>query len=393
MKVLVACALKFHSDHLSYQLQKNGSLYRLITSFPSFAYRRESIDRRKILFLPPLFLLSQILAKLLGKFYFFQKFIEWIMSAYFDWFASFFVGSPDVCISWAWSSYYIIKKVQKKGGIAIVEECGSFNKYQEKILKEEYERLGLAYRSQVHRKILEREHRECELADYILCPSRHVADSHIEYGIRRDKFIVIPYGVNLNCFKKETKQDDIFRVIFVGTVGVRKGVIYLFRALERLNLLNFECLIIGNLEPDFKLFFKKYRQYFRYIQRVPHNYLRYYYSNSSIFVLPSIDEGMAYVQMEAMACGLPVICSTNTGAEEVIRDNMEGFVVPIRDSEAIRDRIEYLYNNPPELKKMSINALQRVKNYSWDSYGMRITRELEDITKKRYEKITHPYDR
>lgn len=383
MKVLLSCALKFHSDHLGYQLQKNNLLYKLITSYPPFAYSREPIDKKKILFLPPMFLISLGLSRLLGEFYFFRPFVDWIISAWFDWVASFFVGRPDISISWAWSSYYIIKKVKQRCGIAIVEECGSFNKYQERILKEEYERLGLNYRSDTHKRILEREQRECEDADYILCPSKYVANSLIEYGIRKEKIIIIPYGVSLGSFKKESKQDDVFRVLFVGTVGVRKGIIYLFRALERLNLSNFECLIIGGVESCLRPFFNQYRKYFKYIPRVQHDRLRYYYSNASVFVLPSIDEGMAYVQMEAMVCGLPVICTTNTGAQDLIRDNVEGLVIPIRNSDAIKERIEYLYNNPPELKRMSVNALQRVTDYNWDSYGDRLVCELEKIIKKR----------
>jgi glycosyltransferase involved in cell wall biosynthesis len=382
MKVLVSCALKFHSDHLGYQLDKRGLLYRLITSFPYFGYKREPIDRKKILFLPPLFLVSRAFSKLLGRFYFLNSLIEWLASIYFDWLASFFVGSPDFSISWAWSSYRIIKKVQSKGGIAIVEECGSFNKYQEKILEEEYRRLGLTYRTRVHRKIMERERRECEIADYILCPSEYVARSLIEYGIRKDKIIIIPYGVSLDSFKQEARQDDTFRVLFVGTVGVRKGIIYLFQALENLKLPNFECLVIGNVEPCFQALFNKHSKLCKYIRRAPHSYLRYHYSNASVFLLPSIDEGMAYVQMEAMACGLPVICTPNTGAQELVRDSMEGFVVPIRDSEGIREKIEFLYNNPSELKRMSSNALERVKNYSWDSYGTRLVRALEERIKK-----------
>jgi len=387
MKVLLACALKFHSDHVGYQLQRNGSLYRLITSVPPFAYKREPIDKKKIVFLPPAFLFSWVLSKLLARFYFFRSLVEWLVSAYFDWTASFFIGSPDISLSWAWSSYYIIKKVQHKGGIAIVEESGSFNKYQQKILKQEYERLGLKYRSDIHQGILEREQRECEAADYILCPSKYTANSLIEYGIKKGKIIIIPYGVDISTFRKESRKDDVFRVFYLGGIRVRKGLIYLFRALEGLKLSNFECLIIGKVEDDFKPFFNQYKRYFKHISEyIPLNRMRCYYSNASVFVLPSIDDAFGLVVLEAMACGLPVICTTNTGAAELIRDNMEGFVVPIRDSNAIKEKIEYLYHNPVECERMGNNALQRAKDCTWDNYGKAITRELKQIMSNRYSR-------
>lgn len=388
MKVLVTCAMKFHSDHLAYQLQKKDALYRVISSFPYFIYaKREPIDRKKFLWLPPVGLVARIVPKIKRSFLI-QRWISFLMSRLFDFMVSFLVGSPDVSISWAWSSYYTIKTVQKKGGIAILEECGTFNKYQERLLEEEYRHLGLAYRSTTHNQILEIEQRECEAADYILCPSKYVANSLIEYGIDKGKIIITPYGVDVSAFSKGEKKDDVFRVIFVGGVGVRKGLIYLFQALFQIQLKKFEAVIIGKVDPCFKKIFNQYRKYFIYIPTVPHEKLRYYYSNASVFVLPSLDEGMAYVQLEAMACGLPVICTTHTGGEGVIRDGLDGFIIPIRSSSAIREKIEYFYHNPAELERMANNAVQRANSYTWDNYGDRIAIELNRIIKKGKETIT-----
>jgi len=383
MKILLVCAFKFHSDHVAYQLQKNGLLYRVITAYPApFYCNREPLDKSKIIFLTPFFMFYWLLIKTIGRIHYFQLLINWLMSAAFDRLASLFVGRPDISISWAWSSYYIIKKIKRQGKIAIVEKCGSFNKHQEKILKEEYERLGYAYRRHVHKRILEREHKECEIADYILCPSQYVANSLTEYGIKKEKIIIVPYGVNLDLFKKEKKQDDVFRVIFVGNIGVHKGLIYLFKALEKLQLSNFECLLIGKIEPCFITYFNQYRKYFEYIPKIAHKQLRYYYSNASVLVFPSLDEGFSLVQLEAMACGLPVITTFNAGASAVVRDNQEGFLVPIRDSEAIKEKIEFLYNNPHELKRLAENALKRAKEFSWDNYIEKLVNEL-NILKQR----------
>ena len=97
-----------------------------------------------------------------------------------------------------------------------------------------------------------------------------------------------------------------------------------------------------------------------------------YYSQGSIFVIASIEEGLALVQAQAMACGLPVIATTNTGAEDLFSDGVEGFVVPIRDADAIAERIARLLSRPDDREMMAQAALKRVAAIGgWDAYGQR----------------------
>jgi len=87
-------------------------------------------------------------------------------------------------------------------------------------------------------------------------------------------------------------------------------------------------------------------------------------------VLPSIQDGFGLVQAQAMACGLPVVATTHTGAEDLFTNGVEGFIVPIRCSEAIREKILYLYNNNELREEIARAALRRVQSLGgWDSYG------------------------
>ena len=100
--------------------------------------------------------------------------------------------------------------------------------------------------------------------------------------------------------------------------------------------------------------------------------LHKYYSQASVLVLPSIQEGLALVQAQAMACGVPVIASENTGAADLFTDGVEGFIVPIRDAGAIREKILALYENPAMREQMGEAALARVRKIGgWDDYGVR----------------------
>ena len=89
---------------------------------------------------------------------------------------------------------------------------------------------------------------------------------------------------------------------------------------------------------------------------------------SDVLILPSLAEGLALVVPEALACGLPVIVTPNTGALEFVRDGTEGFVVPICRPDAIADRLQMLHDNREMLATMSRNALETAAKKSWESY-------------------------
>jgi glycosyltransferase involved in cell wall biosynthesis len=91
---------------------------------------------------------------------------------------------------------------------------------------------------------------------------------------------------------------------------------------------------------------------------------------SHALVLPSVEEGLALVQGQAMACGCPVIATVATGAEDLFTDGVQGFIVPDRDVAALADRMQQLADDPALQRSMSAAALERVKRLGgWDHYG------------------------
>lgn len=103
---------------------------------------------------------------------------------------------------------------------------------------------------------------------------------------------------------------------------------------------------------------------------VPEAKMAKFMSSSHVMVLPSIEEGLALVQGQALACGCPLISSTHTGAEDLFSDGVEGFLVPIRSAEAIRERLQELAEDPSLQQRMSEAALARVRHLGgWKDYG------------------------
>jgi glycosyltransferase involved in cell wall biosynthesis len=181
-------------------------------------------------------------------------------------------------------------------------------------------------------------------------------------------------------FHPVPKRDTVFRVLYAGSCSIRKGIRYLFEAIADLTLPNFELVLNGSVSPEVRNVMERYADRYRFAGFQPLERLHEIYSQASVLVLPTIEDGFAKVVTEAMACGIPVIATTNCGAADVLDDGVEGFIVPIRDPAAIQEKILYLYENPDICESMGRAALARVQSViSWDTYGERAAAAYERV--------------
>lgn len=307
--------------------------------------------------------------------------LDWMASRQFDRAAANHLGDANAVISWAWSARLTLQRARDRGIVPMLEECGSANEHQEQILKEEHEILGLPARVGVNEAVIENERRECELAERILCPSEYVAHSFQQYGVPRDRCLVIPYACNPRFRAKEPKKAATkLKVLYVGSIGPRKGAIYLLRALEKLSSETIECTMVGRVEPVFEPVFRSYRSKGRHVTAVPHDEMPGYFKEASVLVLPTLDEGMAYVIMEALASGTPVITTAHSGAVGTVVDGQNGFIVPIRDSESISSALTQLADDPERYESMSEEALRSARNWTWDDYVESLLASVSRLT-------------
>lgn len=378
MKVLISVKGRFHAFDLAKQLDKHNVLFKLNTTYPKKIVKKWGIASAKIK--------SNIVLEFLNRF--FRKILSngrmKIINNYVNKKQAKsnikFLKEVDVYIGWSGSSLETLIEAKKLGVTTILERGSSHYNYQMKVLHDEAKITNTDF-VQDYRQ-WQRELLEYQLADYISVPSLFVERSFIENGIHPKKILRNPYGVDLSSFRQIEKSDDVFRVIFVGGFSFRKGAHYLLQAFSELNLDNSELLHIGGVNPEMKSYIAKYkRENIKYLGIKPQNELYKYYSQGSVFVILSIEEGLAMVQPQAMACGLPLICSTNTGGEDLLSANgEEGYVLPIRDVEAVKEKLLLLYNDKNSLQDMSNKAKQRVeKGFSWDDYGLRYLNNLKSI--------------
>ncbi len=213
--------------------------------------------------------------------------------------------------------------------------------------------------------------REIELADIVVVGSKFVRRSFVEHGVPEGKVKVIPYGVDLGVFDRPsvTAAHRPFTIVFAGQIGQRKGISYLLEGYRRFAQGDTRLVLIGGIVGDGSAL-AAHRSCFEHVAHLTRPDLAARFSQADAFVFPTLLEGMPLVVIEAMACGLPVI-TTARGADEIVRDGVEGFIVPVRDPGAIADRLGLLYHDAALRRRMGEAARRRAREFSWSSFASR----------------------
>ena len=225
--------------------------------------------------------------------------------------------------------------------------------------------------------IIQRHRDELIETDAILVPSEYVRQTLVTRGVAAAKIAVIPYGVDVERFRPPAlpRPRDRFRLLFVGHLSQRKGIGYLLEAAQRLrHLPGIELVLVGR-KVGADAAFAPYAGLFRYVPHVPFHEVHALFQDADILVYPSLHEGSAFVTYEALASGLPVVTTWNAGS--VVRDGIEGFIVPIRDVQALVDRLERLYRDPTLRQTMGEAARKRALDFTWAAYRKRVAAQLD----------------
>lgn len=265
----------------------------------------------------------------------------------FDMTVSLKMKEGDILQSWLGHCYSQFLKC--RDSIKIVNLFSAHPNVQERLIK-----------IQQHPLQKEKQLRELELADYIFIPSQFILDSLQEEGLG-DKAVVVPFGVDLEKFIPAPKHDNIFRVIFVGSNWERKGGPLLMQAWEKMELQNSELIICGISKESFgdQEFPKNVK-----VGWVPD--LVKALQNSDVFCLPTLEDGCPLATHEAMACGLPIVISENTGTKQYITEGEEGHIIKPDSVDAICEVLESLHTQ--NLTKMGEKSRHTIEKWPWERF-------------------------
>lgn len=211
---------------------------------------------------------------------------------------------------------------------------------------------------------------ELRLADLVICPSRFVQKS-LPAGTPS---LVAEFGSPPQRLAAREHQRPL-RVLFAGAMTQRKGLADLFEAMRILGNARAQLVVVGAAVMPLQ-FYRQFHSGFEYHPPGPHSEILDVMRTCDVLVLPSIVEGRALVQQEAMSCGLPLIVTPNAGAEDLVREET-GFLVPIRSPDRIAECINWFVEHRSALPEMRHAAQQEAARHTWDIYAERILNAVD----------------
>jgi len=240
------------------------------------------------------------------------------------------------------------------------------------ILEEEYRRWGCGH-PPIARFHHERSLRMMDDVDHVLAPSRYVAESFLSRGFSPEQVTRVIYPVDLGTFLPDPRPRPPERpltLINTGGVNLRKGTPYLLDAFRRIRkqVPDARLLLTDLVSDNMRPLLPRYSDLpIEWAPPLPHARLAERLRSADVFLHPSLEEGLVRTALEAMASGLPVVLTPHCGADDFVREGVNGSVVPIRDPRALADavlgwweRVRSGYRVPVEDlgERLSIPALE-----------------------------------
>lgn len=403
MKVTVTHSGKQHAYQHAYSLEKLGRLERLITS----TYYRPSrwpdklaslsprlhrplqkrghprLDDRLVvrhigLEMPELWYRNILKARERAETAMFrrdERFDRWVAEKY--------ASKAQVLWGFQGSCLESLRAVRQAGGIAVCEFATAHVTAAIRILNQEAEKhpewAGTISNFHFPDWYQERLEGEPAAADWCIAASGFTRDSLVEVGVSQDRIQILPLAADIDQFEFAPRSDSgPLKVLFVGGIGQRKGMKYLFQAMEQLDSAEVQLSLLGPLPPD-ETALKSNQHLFEYLGRTDQAGVAEVMKQHDVLVLPSVFEGFGLVIVEAMATGMPVIASTHSCGPEVIREGVDGFVLAPDDVAGLAEKMNYLAANKKSLPEMGRNAFERSKEFSWRQHRDRLAVVLNEM--------------
>jgi glycosyltransferase involved in cell wall biosynthesis len=246
------------------------------------------------------------------------------------------------------------------------------------ILDRAYKRLGIPAQHSITAQSADDEREELNIYDYLFASNSCVESSLRQAGMNDTRIIQTSFGWLPSRFPDAAlprqSSRSPFRALFVGTVGVRKGIPELFQAWEKSGV-DGELVVVGDVESAIGAYVRKASKELR-IRMVPFTTdMAKWYRECDIFVLPTLEEGGPQVTLEAAACGMPIV-TTEMGSARLIADDDNGLVVKEGDVEGLANAISVLYKDELLRRRFGSKAAKDAENFVYKKVSMRRAEQL-----------------
>jgi glycosyltransferase involved in cell wall biosynthesis len=291
---------------------------------------------------------------------------------------------PSAVYAYTSGALETFRAARKMGVKTIYELPTAYGQYKNELFREEVE-LQPDFASTISKSVFDsdwirRQDDELELADHVIVPSDYVR-STLPGCISGGRVQVIPYGAPAVLAGQSTRRgvgSGKLRVLYVGGLTQAKGLSYLLEAIHKVESAVEFTMIggrLGSCEPlDAAI------QHYHWTPPVPHSAVLEAMENHDVFAFPTLSEGLALVVLEAMSRGMAVITTPNSGALGVITPGRDGFIVPIRSSDALAEKLDLLANDRELLSAISEAALDRARECTWKNYRELLAATVSQVT-------------
>lgn len=283
----------------------------------------------------------------------------------------------DIAYLWPATSVSLFEKIKKQGNKIVVENINCHQFISKKILDSEYRKLGLKPAHTITDDAIQDEFRKLELSDYIFSPSPAVSESLLSSGVGNEKILQTSYGLSedeILEYQFDNKKNRPLTAIFVGRIGVRKGIHLLLNYWDKANI-NGILKVVGQVEDSAQAIVEPFLnhpkiQFIKYTQD-----LKKIYREADFFILPSLEEGSPLVTYLALGAGLPCLVSP-MGGGGIIKDEHEGFIIDPHDEAGWITAIRQMESKPELREYQSKAAWKSASTYLWKNVGQKRTNEL-----------------
>jgi glycosyltransferase involved in cell wall biosynthesis len=289
--------------------------------------------------------------------------------------------SPDIIIGYETSSLNTFKKAKELNTITVLDLAYVHYEYN-LATRDRYVAFASTFKDQRFYKeenIIKAE--ELRYTDYILCLSSIAKQSLIEAGISQSKIFTYHLGIDTLKFLPKSEyraSGNPVRLLYVGGVTQRKGLNILLSVVKQMEA-SVELVIVGPIVEKNLLDLFLGLPNVLYKGFLHKEELIKTYQKADVFVFPSYLDSWGQVVLEAMACGLPVIVTDQTGAKDVI-DETCGFVIPAGDEVALKNSIDFFIQDHDKLETMGTGARKIAEKYSLENYSFEINQIIKRIS-------------
>ncbi len=391
LKIAIGVHGRFHAFGLASGLLKLGHDVHIFTNYPASVAARFGLPIERIHGFPVHGLAVRVIARL-GLTQRSPRLDAW-MHAWFARWLSRRLTAERWDATYTWSSVSLeYLKANRTSNVRLIARGSTHIREQWQILLDEQKRCGRVVDKPTE-AIMQREENEYKLADGVIVLSSFSRNTFLQAGVAGDKVHLMVSAVNVTEFAvsevaREARLHRLdsgqpLRVLSVGTFSFRKGALDLAEMVRRLSSDGFVFRFVGTVAPEAEELARSLAGKVEFVPRVPQSELKAHYEWGDVFVLPSIEEGLAAVLPQAKAAGLLILATPNSGAGDVVTHGTDGWILPARDARAFVDRLLVIKNERRSLSASMQHQAAQVWNRSWSDAAQDFTGICHQVCAKR----------